>query len=459
MTSVRAAFLISLAALAPLACDLGGGLNQNQQNPGNQEDGTALGKGDIAIDPSGTYFLSRAGDRLMYAEIAGTEAKILKAIENPERVLFGVPGVMFVTEDYEKGDWLVGYDVAREEVLWRHDIEIQSGDTTNQGVLSFPKINISHDGSMVVVTSPRQVEVLSAADGRLIRSESFSRIVVDVDILPEDDRVVVTLDHDWDGDTPDTRLSVVPMGAAGEARSIRVPNCSDELAVEPNGRYAFLAPTSCDKDPVSVIDLDAGRFERNLPGFGPVAIAPDGKTMVAFLDAENIDRDLFDDEGDIPPADGDRYHLMLIDSGTLEFDTVAVGDTIPRYAMTRDGKIVLVDSPSWFDDGAIRVLDVDTRTLEPVSGPDVRLDHWVLSQDSTRLFLIDAGLYELNIPERIVASIALRFLPTNMNLTQDDAYLLLREDPGTVWVYDTIGERLVRAVGSAGKPVPGKDAP
>ena len=94
-------------------------------------------------------------------------------------------------------------------------------------------------------------------------------------------------------------------------------------------------PTSCQKDPVSVIDLDSGASSA-LPGFGPVALAPDGSLAVAFIDASNIDESLFDDHNQIP-SDDVQYHLMLIDTETLRFDVIATGDALPRYAITADG--------------------------------------------------------------------------------------------------------------------------
>ena len=80
------------------------------------------------------------------------------------------------------------------------------------------------------------------------------------------------------------------------ARQIEVPNCSDDIIVPQHGEKALLAPTTCvgemAYDPISVIDLTAGAetFVRNLPGFGPVALGPDGTMAVGFLwDAQHCE--------------------------------------------------------------------------------------------------------------------------------------------------------------------------
>ncbi len=440
----------SLLALSLFACDLGGGLNQNLQGAGNQDDGVSIGKGDLAIDPLGTYFLSRVGTRLLRANVHNQGAVLLKAIEDPDRVVFGQPGRIYVTVDSEKGDKLLAYDVVTQQTLWNHDIDVQSGSTTNHGTLAYPRLNITDDNQHIVVTSPREVTIIRTKDGGVVRRERFGKIVVDLDIAPGLDNVIVTLDHKWRDDDPQTQIVEVPMGPNGDITTIKVENCSSELAVSPDGKYAFLAPTNCAKDPVSVIDLEGDTFVKNLPGFGPVALAPDGATMVAFIDSEAVDDSLFDDRAQIPNHH-DRYHLMLIDTGSLEFDTIPVGETIPRYALTRDGKMVLVDSPTWFEDGRIRVLDMEAMELTAVEGPDVRLENWVMSQDSSRLFVLDGGLFDLNVPGATVESVPLKFRPTNLNLTADDALLLLRETDNRVWLYDTDAAELLRVIDGPGK--------
>ena len=83
------------------------------------------------------------------------------------------------------------------------------------------------------------------------------------------------------------------------------------------------------------------KFVRNLPGFGPVALGPDGTMAVGFLDMKIIDVELFDDPNDVP-SDPTRYQLMVIDTESLSYDFYAYGNNPPRYAMTPDGNVLLV---------------------------------------------------------------------------------------------------------------------
>jgi hypothetical protein len=196
---------------------------------------------------------------------------------------------------------------------------------------------------------------------------------------------LVTMAHAWKDNRVSTKVSFIDL-ESGHKHTITVPNCSDEVAVTPDERFAFLAPTTCRRDPVSVIDLDDERWMGNLPGFGPVAVAPRGNVAIAFLDRDNIDADLFDDPEQIPSVSDVRYHVMFIDTVTLEFETLAIGDTLPRYALTPAGNLVLVDSASWYEDGKLRLLNTATKEIHTVSGPDVRLDQFVITSDSLRVF-------------------------------------------------------------------------
>jgi len=65
-----------------------GGSNQNQRTPGNQDDGVGLRLGDIAVHPSGDYFLSSTGDGLFHGTIRTGETRVLSGITNPQRLAF-----------------------------------------------------------------------------------------------------------------------------------------------------------------------------------------------------------------------------------------------------------------------------------------------------------------------------------------------------------------------------------
>lgn len=107
---------------------------------------------------------------------------------------------------------------------------------------------------------------------------------------------------------------------------------------------------------------------------------------------------------------------------------------------------MLVDSASWYEDGKPRLLTTPTKKIRTVSGPDVRLDQFVITSDSLRVFLLDRGLYDLSLWAARVQSVDLRFVPTNINITPDDEHLLLREDATTMWVFRIADQELVHSM-------------
>jgi DNA-binding beta-propeller fold protein YncE len=444
--------LLSLGLLAGIGCDFGG-LNQNQENAGNQDDGVNLGFGEIAVAPTGTYFLSRSDDALVHANILTGGAKVLPGVTAPLRLAFDPDGRrIYLTVGSGKEGHVVAYDTEARRELWRRPVGLETASVMGQGSVAYPLLAIADDGRHLFVTERFGLEILDVADGALVRHEGLDRPAIDVDATPDDARVLVTTEHDWlttpDGDDiPEAHILAVPRDPdpARKPDRIEVPNCSDELVVAPDGEHAFLAPTTCNKDPISIVDLGSGEFVRNLPGFGPVAMSPAGTEIIGFLDLEEVDESLFDDPEQIPDSN-DRYHLMFIDAATLGYDFLAVGDQLPRYAMTPDGKVLLVDTTGWFEDLRMRVVDIEARSIAEVEGAPVRLDAFVVTSDSRRVFLLDDGLWDLDVPGHRVEGVSLPFEPTNINITPTDAFLLLREDDRTIRVFDVAAGALVRAV-------------
>ena len=429
VSALTLAFAVAATPLA--ACD--GGLNQNLQGAGNQDGGVALAVGDLAVDPTGSYFLARVEDKLMHADVSTGEARLLPGLRRPGRLAFDHGNHRLFVVSGEGGGELLGYSLAGSKVDWRLDVEVEGSSFGAEGV-GKPWIEVTADDRFVLLAGDEDVKIIDAQTGSVQFTRDFEREVVDVDVSPDGQMAYVTLREEWEGEVPYTTLLGLDLVARSEF-SLEIPNCADELTLSPDGREAFLAPTFCGQDPVSVIDLDKRFFVRNLPGFGPAAMSPFGDAVVAFMDMDAIDESLFLPGEEVPDRDEGQYRLMVIHPSTLEFESVAIGDSLPRYALTPDGNVLLVDSSSWFGDDEIRLLDVHSMELREVAGPDVRLDNFVILGDSRRAFLIDRGLYELDLVRSVVSSVALFFEPTNVNLTPDDQHLLLRESDTRIWIY------------------------
>jgi hypothetical protein len=436
----------SLAAVIAFANCVEGGLNQNEREAGDGDEGVSVGFGEIAIDPTGAYFLSRSDEALVYGDLATGATKVLTQLSSVERVAFAhKSSALFATRSFsEERGRLVRYALDADKEAWSRAIPLGlSWD--DRGFATYPWVDVLEDDSRLVLTYFDHVEIVDAASGAELFRTPRSNGIVDVDVTPDQKSVIITHEHFWEDTTPYTQLEVRNL-ATFAVDYIDVPNCSDELVLAADGKHAFLAPTTCQKDPVSVIDLEARKFQRNLPGFGPVALAPDGGLAIAFLDADNIDESLFDDKSQIPRDGTGQYHLMLINPQTLAFELVELGDSLPRYAVSPNGQMLLVDSDTFWDDGRIRVLDVATHKLATVKGPDIRLDNYVMTRDSGTVFLLDEGLYRIALSARTAQAELLEFTPENLNITPDDRTLVLRENEHTLWLYDVNNGSMVRSI-------------
>jgi hypothetical protein len=445
LTLSRTALVCSIALAG---CDLGniGGANEGQKKPGNMDDGVALSQGDIAVSPRGTSFLARVGDTLIRGDVDGDYTR-LPQLGKPERLAFA-PGrdVVYVIHEGKDGPELAAHDALRDRQLWATALPSAFAGDHDLYDDGRPWLKVASDDRYVVLVGEEEIYVYDTATGEQAGGWWAADPIVDVDVAADGSKIYAAFETSWHDGTPRTPFSVMQLPSL-EATSQWIPNCADEVVLDDaRGKYAFMAPTSCQQDPVSVIDLDTGMFVRNLPGFGPVALATQGERAVAFIDLDNLDESLFED-GDPMPRGDRQYHLMLIDTQTLHFETVELGDSLPRYAPTPDGRLLLVDAAAWYDDERVRIFDLETGEFAPIYGPDVRLENFVVTRDSQRAFLVSDGAYELLLPDRLLSSLPLGIIPTNLNITADDRWLLLQDDRGPVHVWDVQNRRISAMVG------------
>lgn len=442
----------ALALLAASACDLSGGANRNQSSPGNMDQGVDLGQGNIAVHPRSGSFIARVkGGGTIHGHVDGSWKEL--DLEFPERLAFAPKRDVVYVASQNDGGTLVAYDLKQDEPLWRAKSSLAAEpeyDWTIDGS-NWPWLQVSTDDEHLVVIERRRVEVRTTSDGARVGGWTAPTEIVDVDLSHDGTKAFVVTDGAEPMQTRFFTLSLPDM----ERTAITVPNCAAPLAIEPKGKYGFMAPTRCNADPVSVIDLEQGEFVRNLPGFGPVALAGKGRLGVAFVDLADLDESLFLDTDPRPEGDR-RYHLMLIDTQTLEFEFAELGDTLPRYATTPDGKLLLLDHDSWYEDEQVRLFDIESKTFEPLVGPAIQLDAFVITQDSKRAFALDRGVFELDFASAIVSSLPLALVPTSINITPDDATLLMREELGPIHVYDIGAREIVRALGPGADPAPAR---
>ncbi|MCB9729388.1 MAG: hypothetical protein H6746_13030 [Deltaproteobacteria bacterium] len=401
----RRALLACALALPALSGCFELGLNTEESTPGNQVGGQALGY-DLALSADGRYLVTATtasdGERTVWSvdldELSGISLPVGKAAT---RMLFG-DGEMAYFLTFDKND-------ENHPRAFVHAISLRTGRIDRSWELGGAALLLSIDEARgrIAAWSKLPWSVDKNGDGH------YGLEVIDVHTgsqrqLAFDDRVVDVRFVEATGDLA-TVTDVRPMESQvtlyePETRKrhvIDVPNCASSLQISPLGRTAMLAPTDCSKDPVSIIDLASRAFVENIPGFGPVAWSPDGQYAIAFGRKDDL-RQVAGIETETP------YSLLFIEAATLDIEVMELGDDIPIYTITPDGQVVLIYSilTSSSYDGIVMV-DVATRTLRQTSGPEVGLSEFVMSPDGQLVYLIDGGLFRLDVETGMIAYVTL----------------------------------------------------
>lgn len=426
-------FGLGMAVVASLAGCAGelrtggniGGANANLKMPGNVPGGIAVRSGDIAISPRNSFYVTLKDGTLVLGDMQKKDASALKDVPRPDRLAFWggeKDGFVVLSQDRDitgaaKGrQTVLSYDRSGSTVVWKKTFD-----------RSDRRLDVTADGRRVILTG-NDVLLLDAATGDEAGRYSTDVAIRDVDLIAGGRRMVVIEDTRWVGTDPLVRMSVRNTDDGSEVCHTETANCADDATVSEDESRVFLAPTLCQKDPISVMKVqgDSCSTETQMAGFGPVAMSPSGGNLVVGF----LDRDAQEPNGATVPAEvkssRQRYHLMLIDQHTLEFTTVPVGNELPRYAFTPDGKRLLVDTPMDLFSN-IRILDIESRTFTTVDGPPVKLNAFTMKNDSLRAYVADGQLFDLNIAKARIRPAGVGLPPDGINISVDGATLLVTQ--------------------------------
>ncbi|MDB4943964.1 MAG: hypothetical protein JWP97_3498 [Labilithrix sp.] len=322
------------------------GANQNDRSA--SRDGDDLKTGAMVVSPDGRYIVMQRNTVTLVYDVA---QRTYHELASPLlRVAFAKSSsIVFAAVT---GGTLQAIDLPTLTTRW---------SIPQAGAVSL--LRLGDDDVALLVGDGSQVRVVDGRTGAVRGTTPVSGATTYATFVPGQARALVVEPTAWRDGGPHTVVLDVDLTGINAAGRVDVPNCEAPVAVLPSGARAFLSPTYCspgaqavpgetwtNPDPVSVIEL-AGRtiaFNKNLPGFGPVAMAKDGSRIVAYLDTARMDEKMFTDPKQVPWKDGPRYHLMTIDPATLAFQLTAIGNAIPRFAITNDGRGLLVDASAKF---------------------------------------------------------------------------------------------------------------
>ncbi len=458
--------LLAVAALAGAACvlpgsEVQGGANVNDRTAGGEQ-GEALLTGAMVVSPSGRYLLAQRNQTSVLVDVQSRTARELP--QQVARFVFARSGEFGVAV-LNGGAGVVRYDLATLKQQWR---AVPAFKSSAGATLA----RLTDDGAHLVLGDLGRVLVLDASTGEVRGAATVGSDPTELTFVPGRPHALVVGTTRWADHAPATDIVDIDLGTLATTRTA-VPNCSAPLFVLPDATRGFLSPTFCEEgkastaqqnwtnpDPVSVLDLGAAgpTFVKNLPGFGPVVADEKATRVVAYLDMKRIDESMFADKAAIPSRSGPRYHIMTIDPGSLAFQLAPVGDVLPRFAMARNGKSLLVDATvqnlrgeatlkATIDssgklsvrvdvfgarDSLFGAFDLETQKYTPFSGAPASLDRFVQTGDGKRVFSLKTrldgmggDLYRIDLETHAAASLGKNV--RDVGLLADGATLVLRE--------------------------------
>jgi hypothetical protein len=480
--SKRFAFaaLVALASTASAACalpsssDVQGGANVNDRSAGGEQGETLL-TGAMVVSSSGRYVLAQRNRTSVLVDVETKKARELP--QQVERFVFSKSGTFAIAVLPSRAG-VVRYELPSLTETWR---VLPAFKSSSGAMLA----RLTDDGRHFVLGDADRVLVMNADDGDVRGAVPVGSDPAELTFLPGKAKAVVVGTTRWSDHLPATDVVEVDLSSLAASR-ITVPNCTAPMYVLPDASRGFLSPTFCEEnrastaeqswtnpDPVSVVDLGEGepKFLRNLPGFGPVVADEAGSRVVAYLDMKRIDESMFEDKSQIPSKSGPRYHIMTIDPRTLAFGLAPVGDVLPRFAMAKDGKTLLVDATvqnvrgeaslkATFDpktgtvsvkvslfggsDSLFGSFDLDSKKYTPFAGAPATLDRFVQLGDGKSVFSLAASadgmggdLHAIDLQAHVSKSLGKNV--RDIGLLADGKTLVLRERLPAVQVTTAAG--------------------
>lgn len=447
------------ASASPAAIE-GGAVAANDRTDTARR-GEKLLTGDMIVSPNGGYAVLQRNTVSVVVDVGHGNARDLPF--QVDRFVFAAGSATGFAID--PANAVVAFDLATLQVLWR------SALTTSDVTL----FQLSPDDRALVVALGDRVVTLDATTGMSRGDVAVTSRPTNLAFTPASTRAIVVGTTRWADHKPATALTAIELGGAAAVRSsaIDIPNCEAPLTLLPDGSRGFLSPTYCEEnvpanvqrtwtnpDPVSVVDLGEASaapltFVKNLPGFGPVAWSGRADEVVAYLDTKRIDPSMFDDKSLIPGKDADPYHLLAIDPHTLKLSLFPIGQELPRFAMSIDGRGLLVDasvhtlraevkasvtigpdglsasaSGVFGSDAPFGYFDLDAGKFTAFDGPQVGLDRFVQTADGhvyalrTRSDGLGGDLFGVDVAHHTTTDLGLSL--RDIGVMADRRTLLLR---------------------------------
>jgi hypothetical protein len=183
------------------------------------------------------------------------------------------------------------------------------------------------------------------------------------------------------------------------------------LSVSPDDRYAVVPMVHRDEGEVdnrhrlAVITLATGEVRMVDDARGPVGFTPDGSTIVSYRSATT-------------PGGDAATQLLLLDAESLEgelLDEPSPG--LIQYFVTRENNFVVVGD--FFGSSELTLVDLDNGKTTRL-GRAIDLNEFVSRPGTGQLYLVDQGLFRLDVFAATLEEVPLAFEPAHINRLPSD---------------------------------------
>ena len=266
------------------------------------------------------------------------------------------------------------------------------------------------------------------------KSHSFAtpHPVRDLDFSAAHDEIVLTWSTLIDG-LPKATVAFYEPKTGHTSALVEAGNCAGELELVPNSNLALMAPTNCARDPISIFDLKARKHLEDLPGFGPVAVTPDGKTAIGFTRRQDMENTWK------YTGQKQKVGLIFVDLTTRKWQVVDYGERVPSFTLSPDGQWLYTFEHSFAwqksqgsapgtlgsSSGQLARWHVATRKRSPVS-ESLAPQRFVWTSDGARMYFLSGGaLYHLDAGGDTVTPAGVGKTAELINIRPQGDYLVL----------------------------------
>lgn len=347
-------------------------------------DGTLCGLRWIEVGPEGrAYLLSADGHLVTELDLASMKKVKVHSLNNEFRVLDLAPDLSTLVASNRP---VRLFDLTQYE--WRTDD------------LALRFLGVVDLGAGVVHEQPFPFA---------IRSVAFS---------PVDDAVLVGAGWWQTNGLPETRVYWMNPKSGVVEDEVAFPNCAADLQLQPQGTLLLMSPNVCflhsvtlapppvveeptddwedeweewedeedweewNDDPTSIVDLVTREYVGKLPGFGPLALSPDGAVAVGFSRQQALMKqwNMFQQS---------PHGLLVIRLNDLYWKFLEHGVAEPDFSFSDSGSLLIHDRESGVD--RLLKMAVETESVEEFTGPPTTLDESSFGPGGAVLFAVSGG--------------------------------------------------------------------